>query len=151
EVGPHAIELVHEGDARHPVAIRLAPHRLRLRLDPANAAEDRHRTVEHAQAALYLDGEVDVARRVDDVHAGVAPEARGGGRRDGDAALLLLHHPIHDGRALVYFADLVADPRVIEDAFGGRGLAGIDVGHDADVPGTIEGYGACHDGRGGLG
>ncbi len=31
-------------------------------------------------------------------------------------------------------AELVDDAGVEQDALGGRGLAGIDVGHDADVP-----------------
>ena len=40
---------------------------------PDDAAEDDHRAVEHAQAALDLDGEVDVAGRVDQVDLVVAP------------------------------------------------------------------------------
>ena len=138
EVGADAVHLVDEGDARHAVAVGLAPHRLGLRLDAAHAAEHRDRAVEHAQAALDLDGEVDVAGRVDDVDAVVAPEAGGGGGGDGDAALLLLHHPVHGRGALVDLADLVADAGVEEDALGRRGLAGIDVGHDADVAGALE-------------
>jgi hypothetical protein len=31
----------------------------------------------------------------------------------------------------------VRDARVIKDTFGGGGLTGIDVGHDADIPGQI--------------
>src|SRR5262249_3893105 len=100
--------------------------------------------VEHAEAALHLDGEVDVAGRVDDVDAMIAPEAGGGGRGDGDAALLLLLHPVHGGGALMDLADLVGAAGVIEDALGRRRLAGIDVGHDADVSVAIEGSGACH-------
>ena len=61
-IGADAVALVDEGDARHVVAVGLAPHRLGLRLDAADGAEHRHRAVEHAQAALDLDGEVDVAR-----------------------------------------------------------------------------------------
>src|SRR5438034_1462089 len=146
EVGAHAVHLVDEGDARHLVAVRLAPDGLGLRLDAAHAAEDGDRAVEHAEAALDLDREVDVARRVDDVHAVLAPEAGGGGRGDGDAALLLLHHPVHHRGALVHLADLVADAGVVEDALRGRGLAGIDVGHDADVARPLEGNQAGHDG-----
>jgi hypothetical protein len=56
----------------------------------------------------------------------------------GDAALLLLHHPVHRGGAFVDLADLIVDARVVEDALGTRGFAGIDVGHDADVASTIE-------------
>jgi hypothetical protein len=36
------------------------------------------------------------------------------------------------------FTDLVRHPGVIEDALGGGGLTGINMGHDADVPGFIE-------------
>ena len=61
------------------------------------------------------------------------PERRGRGRGDGDAALLLLHHPVHDGRAVVDLAHLVGNAGVEEDALGRRGLAGVDVRHDADV------------------
>src|SRR6185369_16319365 len=69
EVGADAVHLVDERHARHAVAVGLAPHRLRLRLDAANPAEDRDRAVEDAEAALHLDREVDVPGRVDDVHA----------------------------------------------------------------------------------
>src|SRR5206468_8304094 len=128
-----AVHLVDERDARHAVPVGLAPDGLGLRLDAADATEHRDRAVEDAQAAFDLDGEVDVARRVDDVDAVVAPEAGRRGGRDGDAALLLLHHPVHHGGAFVDLADLVADTGVVEDALGRRRLAGIDVSHDADV------------------
>ena len=63
----------------------------------------------------------------------VAPLAGGGGAGDGDAALLLLDHPVHDRRALVDLTDLVRAARVVEDALGRGGLARVDVGHDPDV------------------
>ena len=43
---------------------------------PATAVEHAHRAVEHAQRALDLDGEVDVAGRVDDVDAVVVARSR---------------------------------------------------------------------------
>src|SRR5690606_6775111 len=52
---------------------------------------------------------------------------------DGDAALLLLLHPVHRRGAVVDFADLVGLAGVVEDAFGRGGLAGIDVRHDAEI------------------
>ena len=148
EVRADAIHLVREDQARHAVAIRLAPHRLRLRLDAGDGVEQRHGAVEHAKRPLHFDGEVDVSRRVDDVDPVLdtvtGPEARGRGGRDRDAALLLLLHPVHGGSAIVDFTDFVALPRVIEDALGGGRLPGIDVGHDADVPVVIDRGCACH-------
>ena len=49
EVRAYAVHLVDERNARHAVAIRLTPDRLRLRLDAADRAEHCDRTVEHAQ------------------------------------------------------------------------------------------------------
>ena len=133
ELGADAIHLVDECDPRHAVLVGLAPDGLRLRLDAADRAEHRDRAVKHAQAALDLNREIDVPRRVDDIDAVVAPEAGGRRRRDRDAALLLLHHPVHRRGAFVHLADLVVDTGVEEHALCGGGLAGIDVGHDADI------------------
>ena len=63
----------------------------------------------------------------------ILPEARGGRRGDGHAALLLLDHPVHGSSTVVDLADLVGLAGVVEDALGSGGLTGIDVGHDADV------------------
>src|SRR3954447_4585084 len=127
------VELVHEADPRNAVPVRLAPHGLGLRLDAGDTVEHRNRAVEHAQRALHLDGEVDVARGVDDVDGVVFPGAGRRGGRDRDAALLLLLHPVHRGGALVDLTDLVGDTGVEEDPLGRRRLAGVDVGHDPDV------------------
>ena len=144
EVGADAVHLVDERDPRHVVLVGLAPDRLGLRLDARDRVEERDRPVEHAQRALDLDREVDVARRVDDVDPVTAPLAGRRGRRDRDAALLLLLHPVHRGRALVDLTDLVGAPGVVEDALGRRRLAGVDVRHDPDVPGLLEAEGAGH-------
>jgi hypothetical protein len=133
EVGARAVHLVDEADARHFVAVRLAPHRLRLGLDPRDRVEDRNGPVEHAQRALDLHREVDVSGRVDDVDPVLLPHACGGRGGDRDSALLLLDHPVHDGRSLVDFADLVRLAGVVEDPLGRCGLARVDVGHDPDV------------------
>ena len=139
EVGAHAVHLVDEADARDAVLVGLAPDGLRLRLDAGHGVEHGHRAVEHAQRPLHLGREIDVAGRVDDVDAMIPPEARRRGRRDRDAALLLLLHPVHHRGPVVDLAELVRDPGVEEDALGGGGLPGIDVRHDADVPGLREG------------
>ena len=78
EVGADAVHLVDEAHPRHVVLVGLAPHGLGLRLHAGDGVEHRDRAVEDAQRPLHLDGEVDVAGRVDDVDPRVAPLAGGG-------------------------------------------------------------------------
>ena len=146
EVSANLVHLVDETDARDLVAIRLAPHRFGLGLDALFAVENRDAAVEDKERALNLDGEIDVPRRVDDVDAvRIAlvearhrlPKARGGGACDGNAALLLLGHPVHRGRAIVDLADLMVDARVVEDPFRRGCLARINVRHDPDISGPV--------------
>ena len=148
EVGAGAVHLVDERDARDAVAVGLAPDGLGLRLDARDGVEDGDRAVEDAEAPLDLDGKVHVPGRIDDVDAMVAPLRGGRRRRDGDAALLLLRHPVHRRGALVHLAHLVGASGVVEDPLGRRGLARVDVGHDPDVPDAVEpdrcGYGRHH-------
>ncbi|GJD04898.1 hypothetical protein ColKHC_13723 [Colletotrichum higginsianum] len=66
-VGAHAVHLVHEADAGDVVALHLAVDGDGLTLDARDGAQDHDGAVEHAQSTLDLDGEVDVARGVDDV------------------------------------------------------------------------------------
>jgi len=94
---------------------------------------------------------IDVPGRIDDVDpvfrivAGHAfPESGGRSRRDRDAAFLLLLHPVHRGRTVVHFTDLVAHAGVKQDALGRRGLAGIDVSADPDVAIALDGGFAGH-------
>ena len=150
EVGARAVHLVHEADPRDLVAVGLAPDGLGLRLDAGDGVEHRDRAVEHAQRTLDLDGEVDVAGRVDDVDPVALPLAGGGRRGDRDAALALLDHPVHLRGALVDLADLVGLAGVVQDPLGRRGLARVDVRHDPDVPGPGERVLADHQVLAGL-
>ena len=145
EVGAHDVHLV---DIDHPgdlVVIGLAPHSLRLGLHAALGAQHGDRAVQHAQGALHLHGEVHVARSVDDVNPGglelvlgTGPVAGGGGGRDGDAALLLLGHPVHGGGAIMGLTDLIVHAGVEQDTLGSRRLACIDVSHNADITGIFK-------------
>jgi len=86
-----------------------------------------------------------VAGGIDDVQAVIAPETGRRGRRDRDPALLLLLHPVHRGGALMDFANLVRLAGVEQNTLGGRGFAGIDVGHDAEIAISLERVAAGHD------
>ena len=140
-VGAGAVALVDEGDARHLVAGHLAVDGDGLGLHAADRAEHEDRAVEHAQRALDLDREVDVAGGVDDVDVVVAPGAVGRGRLDGDAALALELHRVHlraDAVLALDVVDRVDAVGVEEDALGERRLARVDVGADADVPDLLQ-------------
>ena len=144
EVRAHDVHLVDVDHAGDLVLVSLTPNGLRLRLHAALGAQNGHRAVQHAQGALHLHGEVHVARSVDDVDAGLGelvlgplPIAGGSRGSDGDAALLLLSHPVHGGGAVMGLTDLVVDAGVVEDTLGGGGLTGIDMGHDTDVSGIL--------------
>ena len=143
EIGADPIHLVDEGDARHLVLVGLAPHCLGLRLYAGNGVEHGDGAVEDAQRALDLDREVHVPGRIDDVDTEITPERRRRGRRDRDAALLLLRHPVHRRGALVHLAHLVGASRVVEDPLGRRRLAGVDVRHDPDVADALESVAPC--------
>ncbi len=133
EIGTHHIHLVDEHEARHLVLVGLSPHRFRLRLNAFLGVEDDDAAVEYAQTAFDLGGEIDVAGRVDEVDGAVAPLERNAGAVDGDAAFLLLLVPVGGRVALVHGAEQVRGPAVVEEVFGGRGLARVDVGDDAQI------------------
>ena len=137
EIGTHLVDLVDETNSRDAVFIGLTPDFFRLRLHAMHRVKHSNRAVEHAQRALHLGRKIDVAGGIDNVDANVVPGAGGGGGSNGDAALLLLLHPVHDGRAFMHLADTVRLSRIKQDALRRRGLPGIDVGHDADVPATL--------------
>ena len=141
KIRSHAVHFVDEADARNAVFIGLAPHRLRLRLHARHGVKHGHRAVQNAQTALHFRGEIHVAGRIDNVDGDIAPFAGGGGRGDGDAALLFLLHPIHNGRAFMHFANFVRTAGVIKDAFRSGSFAGINVGHDADISHPVGRYG----------
>ena len=149
EIRAAAIHLVDVAHARHAVVVGQPPVGLRLGLDAGNAVEHHDRAVEHAQRAVHLDGEVDVARGVDQVDLLVAPERGHRGALNRDAALLLLLQVVGRRRRLqilgiVDVDDRVLAPRVIQDALGRRRLPGVDVGDDADVADVGKGGCAGH-------
>ena len=151
EVGTDAIHLVDVAQARNVVLVGQSPVGFGLRLDTGDAIEHHHGTVQHAQAAIHLDGEIDVSRGVD--HVDLVTFPLGGNRRalDGDAALAFLLHVVGRGRTLAVLGvvnvdDLVLAPGVIQHALGGGGLARVDVGDDSDVAVELELFLPGHDG-----
>ena len=139
-----AVHLIDEANARDVILVALAPNCFGLRLHARHSVKHRHRAIEHAQTALHFSGEIDVARRVDDIDGAILPLAGGRSRGNGDAPLLLLLHPIHHRRTFVDFANLIGTARVIENALRGCGFPGINVRHDADIAHFLECYCTGH-------
>jgi len=134
------IHLVDESQTRHAVFVGLTPYRFRLGFNTANGIEYGNRTIEHTQRTLHLNREIDVPRGIDDVNSVLferavhaTPKTGGSRRGNGDAAFLLLLHPIHGGSTVVHLTYFVRHTGVIENAFCGRRFAGVDVRHDADI------------------
>jgi hypothetical protein len=90
EARAHAVHLVDVTDARHVVLVGEPPVRFRLRFDSGNAVEYDDCTVEHAQAAVHFDREVDVSGRVDDVDLVALPLGGYRGALNRDAAFAFL-------------------------------------------------------------
>ena len=154
EIGTHGIHLVDVNHAGNLVLVSLTPDGLRLRLNAALGSQNGHRTVQDAQGALDFNGEVHVARGVDNIDTmtvlleesrivlglGMAPIAGGSSGSDGDTTLLLLFHPVHRRSTVVHLTDLMVDTGVVQDTFGGGSLTCVDVGHDTDISGHLQRY-----------
>src|SRR5699024_7203924 len=157
EVGTRAVHLVDEGQPGNAILVGLAPDGFGLRLNATNRAVHHARAIQDTHGALDFNREVDVTGRVNDVdmvgrivviHA--RPECGRGGRRNRDATLLFLLHPVHGGGAFVGFTNLVVDTRVKQDALGGGCLPGIDMRGNTDIAVALDRGFASHDGFLGL-
>src|SRR5262249_113262 len=123
--------------SRDAVFIGLAPYSFRLRLNAMHCVEYGDSAIQHAQRPLDFSGKVYVPGGINDVDANIAPETSRGGGGDRNTPLLLLLHPVHGCGSFMPLTQAVGDAGVIKDAFSRSGLAGIDVGHDADVATTL--------------
>ena len=133
-IGAGAVHLVDERQPRHVIALHLAIDGERLRLHAADGAEHQHRPVQNAEAALDLDGEIDVARRVDQVDRVVFPLDGGGGAGDGDAAFAFEIHIVHRGPPFpLDLLDAMDAAGIVENPLAQGRFARVDVSRNADI------------------
>ncbi len=88
----------------------LPPHGFSLWLDTAHPVENDNATIQHPHAALYLDGEIHMARGIDNLYQMILPLCPGDGGGDGDAVVLLFGHVVHMGRTVMNLTNLVEAP-----------------------------------------
>lgn len=57
-VGSHSVQLVDEGEEGDVVALHLSVDGHGLTLDASHCTQNQHRSVQHPQSSLHLDGEI---------------------------------------------------------------------------------------------
>ena len=129
-IGLRQVDLVHDRDDLEVVLDREVRVRERLRLDPLRRVDDEQRALARLQRARDLVGEVDVARRVDQVELVALPDDAHGLRLDRDPALALELHRVEQLLAHLAAGDGLGE---LEDAVGERRLAVVDVRDDREV------------------
>ena len=129
--GVGTVDLVDDDDRPEADLQRLADHELGLRHRAFGGVDKNDHAIDHRQDALDLTAEIGVARRIDDVDAGVFPLDRGALGKNGDAALALdvvrVHRPFDLALVLAIGAGL------LEQLVDEGGLAVVDVGDDGDI------------------
>jgi hypothetical protein len=129
-IGLRQVDLVHHGDDLEVVLDRQIRIGDGLRLDPLRGVDDEQSAFAGLQGARNLVGEVDVARRVDQVQLVALPGHADGLGLDRDPALALeLHRVEHLGAHVPPGHGL----RQLEDAVGERRLTVVDMGDDREV------------------
>ncbi len=126
-----AVDLVDDDDGLQSHLQRLRHHEFGLRQRTLGGIDQHQCAVHHVEDALHLTAEVGMARRVDDIDAGIAVEDRRGLGQDSDAALALeivgIHRPLDLALVVPVGAGLLEQP--VDQG----GLAVVDVSDDGDV------------------
>ncbi|GIW82627.1 MAG: hypothetical protein KatS3mg105_4434 [Gemmatales bacterium] len=120
EIGTGAVELVDKRQSGNIVPIGLTPDGFALYLYSTHCTENAHCSVEDAQAAFNLGGEIHMAWRVDQIDLSMAPADADGSTLDGNAFLGFQRVVIRGGGAFIHIPRAVFRPGEIENAFGER-------------------------------
>ena len=138
------IQLVDEKQRRQAESGALPPDGFGLRLHPAHPVQHDHAAIQHPHRAFDFDGEIHVARRINQLNPILAPRQLSHGGGDGDAVHLLLDLVIHVRRAFMHFADFVGSAGVVQHPLGQGSFASVYVGGDADVAHARQVWGLGH-------
>ena len=110
EIGPLAVEHVHEHDAREPAVVGPSPHAAGSHLDAHHGAHHDERPVCHGQCRDRVALEAGVAGRVEEVDLAPLPVGVADRGREGHLPLVLLVVPVRDGGAGLHGAEPVDGP-----------------------------------------
>jgi len=135
--GVGTVHLVDEHNGLQAQRQRLRGHEFRLRQRALGRVDEQHHAIDHRKDALHLAAEIRMARRVDDVDAGMNPRLvdpvhAGGLGENGDATLAFQVVRVHDpiGHLLIFAEGAGLAKQLIDQ----RRLPMIDMGDDRDIP-----------------
>ena len=124
---------------------RLVQDEARLGQRPLGCVDEQQHTVHHGQGPFHLPAEIGVARRVEDVDLDALPGDGAVFGGDGDAALPLQIHAVHEAlRRLLAGAKDAGLTK--ECVYQGR-LTVVDVGDDRDIAQALVGGIFVHGGK----
>ena len=134
-VGRGEVDLVDDGNNREVMLHRQVEVGKRLGLDALGGVDQKQDPFAGGERSRHLVGEVDVARRVDQVESIGLAVLCPVGERDGlafdrDAPLALDVHVVED---LVLEIPVVHDAGVLDQTVGQSGLPMVDMGDDTEV------------------
>ena len=133
EVGPLAVEHVHEEDAGQAELLRPRPDAVGLDLDAHDRRDDDQRSFDDPQRRDRVALEARLAGRVDQVDLPALPLEVAEGRGDRHLPALLVLVPVGDSRALLDRSEPVDRPGLEEHCLDERGLPRPTVSGDGDV------------------
>ena len=133
EVGPLAVEHVHEDDAREVGLFGARPVARRLHLDAHHRADDEERSLDDAERRDGVTLEAGVTGRVDQVDLASLPLEVADGRGERHLPPLLVLVPVADRRARLDVAEPIRRPRLEQQRLEERRLSRPAVSDDGDV------------------
>jgi len=134
EIRAYPVKLVDKRNAGNFILVGLVPDCFRLRFHATYTAKDSDHAIKHPERTLNFDGEINMSWRIDELDFMIFPVERCHCRSYCDAPFLFLGQVVHNGGAFVDFSNPVCFTGIIEDAFGHRGLTGINVRRNPDIP-----------------
>ena len=146
DVGVRQIDLVDHRDDRQALLVGEVDVGHRLRLDALGRVDDQQRAFAGREAARDFIGEIDVARRVEQVEPVFLPVLRRVTHRhrvrlDRDPALALEIHRVEE---LVLLLAVVDRAGALEQPIRQGRLAVIDVRDDAEIAGQLDRHEGAH-------
>ena len=147
EIGPLAVDSVHEGENGGAALARGGEHLLAAGLDAVHRRENEHRAVEGLQGHDAVAVEVPVAGRVDEGEVVVVPAEAVDVRGDRcGVAVALFREVVEDRAAVVDASELGDGAGCVEDRFAEGGLAVTRVADQREVAGVLA-LDVLHDAR----